>query len=243
MTDRRRGPQPRVPLRRGRGLRHVPRPAGAAAATASVRGCRGRRSAPPAAFVCILKRGRLLAASAGSRAPARPQRGARAHSVATIRCPARMRRRGVGAGPRVTRTRDTNRSVRGLPRRPRPRAEQSLHPAGFGVPGAPSWTHPGRRASWGWGRKHPLRSRTLRADRWWKERKIRLVGYRFLLRRGLVSAEPVNEGASHIRVLSLRANTTPRPTLVQSSWGGKNLHQGSLAVSGDLRNSFMLFHV
>lgn len=99
MTDRRRRrrrPQPASPAARGSGLRHVPRPAGAAAAAASVRGCRGRRSAPPAAFVCILRKGRLLAASPVSRAPASPRRRARAHSVPTVRSPARMRRRGVG---------------------------------------------------------------------------------------------------------------------------------------------------
>lgn len=79
-TDRRRRPRPAGPATPRRGLRHVPRPAGAAAA-ASVRGCRGRRSAPPAAFFRILGSGRQPASSPGPRAPARPQRRASAHSV------------------------------------------------------------------------------------------------------------------------------------------------------------------
>lgn len=45
---------------------------------------------------------------------------------------------GRGAGPRVTRTRDTNWSVRGLPRRPRPQAAQSLHQLGLGSRAPPA---------------------------------------------------------------------------------------------------------
>lgn len=52
-----------------RGLRHVPRPAGAAA-TALVRGCRGRRSTLPASFIRILGRGRRPTASPGPSGPA-----------------------------------------------------------------------------------------------------------------------------------------------------------------------------
>lgn len=131
-------PSSRAPLRLGRGLRHVPWPAGAAAATAAlVRGCRGRSSAPPAAFVRILGRGRWPVASPRPRAPACPGGPAHAHSVPDHQLPAQMRRRGVGAGPPITRTRETNPRARGLQRRPHPQDEQPLHPAGLGEP-APS---------------------------------------------------------------------------------------------------------
>lgn len=118
---RRRRPQPAGPAAPRRGLRHVPRPAGAAAAAAaSVRACRGRRSTPPASFVRILGRGRRPRASTRPCAPACPGRRARAHSAPDSLRPRADAEEGVGAGPRVTRTRRTNRSARGLPRGPAP---------------------------------------------------------------------------------------------------------------------------
>lgn len=111
-------PSPRAPATPRRGLRHVPRPAGAAAA--SVRGCRGRRSAQPAAFLRILVRGRRPAASPGPSTPTRPRHRTRAHSAVGRRSPAQMRRRGAWAGSGVTRTRKANRRARCLRRGPAP---------------------------------------------------------------------------------------------------------------------------
>lgn len=176
----------------------IARPAGAAAA-ASVRGFRGRRSAPPAAFFRILGSGRQPASSPGPRAPARPQRCASAHSVPDRALPGSDAEEGRGAGPGVTRTREPIRAREGSRGCLAPWTRNPPHPAGLGEPGAPSWTRVVLCAGAGgvWGTHSPL-DPCARLDG--EGTKGVWTEYRTLLRRGLVDAKLLNEGAlwSHV---------------------------------------------
>ena len=175
-TDLRRRPRPAGPATQRRGLRHVPRPAGAAAATAAlVRGCRGRRSTPPSAFVRILGSGRQPATSPGPGAPARPLRRASAHSVPDRPLPSSDAEEGRGAGPGVTRTREPIRAREGPRGCPAP---QTLNPPPCGVrgaghpqPDARSWKRAWLCAGPGEGPGHPPPSGSLRAVRWRRNKR------------------------------------------------------------------------
>lgn len=159
-------PSSRAPLRPGRGLRHVPWPAGAAAATAaSVRGFRGRRSAPPAALVRILGRGRRPVASPGPRAPACPEGPALAHSVPDHRLPSADAEEGRGGGAASHEdTGDQSERARATAAAPPP-GRAAPPPSRVGGAGrsqldAPSW---GSRA---------FTALSSFAVRWWKEQTV-----------------------------------------------------------------------
>lgn len=186
--SRRRGPSLRVPAP-PRGLRHVPRPAGAAAA-ACVCGCRGRRSTPPAAFVRILRRGRWLAPSPALCAPTRLRRRARARAhSARDRSLAPSPRCGGGswAGPG---SRGCWRPIEAREGSRRPRPQGARPSVGR------CWRNPahaaGMRVGWrrrGWGSVCSLLVLPLYAIGWWEAKFRPVVGFFCGAQEGLLRSQ------------------------------------------------------